>query len=432
MRLNKKQLEALHTLIQSLEFSSTRLFEVRDPHAFEKLRAAILYAAPWKDFIDYGDLLQIFWTTAFQEATSFPENFVGYLSCLDEGITSNRLFQNIREELEAIPSVIDVFVPLSGLMRLEQAEIPITEHITLIDGSFSEELRAYVESAKPSNGLLKTLGKEVVSNRTGVSRFIKVRGSGFASDDPEGNVMSDALSIIKQFVFIGLATGTLGQRYSPRRWDMRSTAGQFPSFVVDQRGPGHKVHGVSVPYDLNDFLQQLYFKEPLEVMDSKPGKSLLTANKRAATTGEDIHQAVRLSFSTASKFLSLKSPDSIPIRAAMEWYVDSSATSNESIAFLQRCIGLEALLGVDGGRRDVTERLADRYAYMLGRTESERMNLRQAFKGMYSHRGDVVHGRASKLMKAHRPASAAAAEMLLRCTWAEMHNMLRSTNSGTA
>ncbi len=413
--------------MRSLFIDSDLSFDPPDAGLYEKLSNQILKAPPWKDYIDSADLSTIIWRAAYREASRYPRGFSGKLAELDDGKAAEQLIGVISAELQEIPSTVDIFIPVNGLVQLQQAEIKLTDRIALVDSVHSKDLAHYLETAKPSNGLFQLLGAGKLSAANPPSRFIKIQTTGFASDGSDSQVVREALSETKQIVFVGLATGAFSLAYSSQRWDMRSNAERLPGLVVQYRDGESTVHGISLPYDLNHFLQRIQFKDPLQVFDYQPGKGLLTSGMRPATDGKDVSEAVATLLDTASKFVSLKSPDALAIRAAMEWYIDSASTSNESISFLQRCIGLEALLGVDGGRRDVTERLADRYAYLLGKTESERGKMRHAFREMYSHRSDVVHGRASRLSAGHRRASYDSADMLLRCTWAEMQNVLKAT-----
>lgn len=405
------------------------VFETPDRAVASKLSDQILKAPPWKNYIDEADLFNIIWRAAYLGTIAYPNDVSGPLNQLDGGQAANRLISSISEALEEIPSAIEIFIPLNGIGDLQQAEITLTEKVSLIDNAHSEEVSAFLGAVKPSNDLFHMLGARRASGPTRRLRYLKVRETGLADDNADSQVMRSALAETKHLVFVALATGAFSLAFSSRRWDMRSNADDIPCLVVERKQKGPVVHGVAIPYDLSHFLQRLQFKEPLQVIDYQPGKGLLTSGMRAASNAAEVHQAVTGLLHTASRFSSLNSPDAVSIRAAMEWYVDSSATSNESVAFLQRCIGLEALLGSDGGRRDVTDRLADRYAYLLGKTESERGTLRRAFKGMYSHRSDVVHGRASKLLSAHKTASLESADMLLKCTWAEMHNVLKANTT---
>jgi hypothetical protein len=72
-------------------------------------------------------------------------------------------------------------------------------------------------------------------------------------------------------------------------------------------------------------------------------------------------------------------------------------------------IALEALLGdeeeesIANGR--ITDRLADRYAFLVGTTAMDRARRRDGFKRLYKVRGRVVHGNQSRAALAHDFAS---------------------------
>jgi hypothetical protein len=297
--------------------------------------------------------------------------------------------------------------------------------MALIDASHSQELRNIIEQVAPTNSLLAALtGREALPANLTAIRFLRIREVGFADDDPNSRALLSALSAAKRLAFIGLGSGALSLHHGRHKWDRRGIADRIPAFIVRRFESGEQVYGTTIAFDLAHFLHRLYFTKPLEVLDFSSGASLLSARSRPATSGADVQAAIASILRIAIQFMAVDSLDAAPVRAAMEWYIDARASHNESIAFLQRCIGLEALLGADSGRRDVTEKLADRYAYLLGKTESVRVDMRKAFKSMYAHRSAIVHGRASQLSKEHKLASAMADDMLLHSAWAELNNLL--------
>ncbi|TWI65195.1 hypothetical protein IP91_02602 [Pseudoduganella lurida] len=81
------------------------------------------------------------------------------------------------------------------------------------------------------------------------------------------------------------------------------------------------------------------------------------------------------------------------IATAIEWLVDSTYVANQTVAFLSVCIGLEALLGDDDNISDMSKRLADRFAYLLGRTPAERKELARSYVDILKKRGKLVHSK---------------------------------------
>lgn len=82
------------------------------------------------------------------------------------------------------------------------------------------------------------------------------------------------------------------------------------------------------------------------------------------------------------------------IYSAIEWGLDGASNRNETMGFVQTCIGLEALLGDKGGERQksLTDKLADRCAYLLGKTPAERKVQANLFRKIYDLRSELVHG----------------------------------------
>ena len=119
--------------------------------------------------------------------------------------------------------------------------------------------------------------------------------------------------------------------------------------------------------------------------------------------------------------------DAERIRTAIEWQFDADISNNETVAFLQRCIGLEAILGDDEQSRaiPITEKLADRYAYLLGKTASERKQLKDEFVLVYRKRSDLVHARRSQLTAGDRVVVDGARTILSKIIMNEVHWLVR-------
>lgn len=106
---------------------------------------------------------------------------------------------------------------------------------------------------------------------------------------------------------------------------------------------------------------------------------------------------------------------------------------NQTISFLQLCIGFEALLGDSGdsssrmGERGVTERLSDRYAYLVGHTQAERESLRKEFAEVYKQRGQIIHQREIHLRgRKDADARMKARQMLFKAIAAELNSVMKA------
>jgi len=112
------------------------------------------------------------------------------------------------------------------------------------------------------------------------------------------------------------------------------------------------------------------------------------------------------------------------IAAAIEWYQDSMWAENDTFAYIAACIGLEAVLGSGEEHLDsLSKRLADRYAFLMGKGRKEREELRAAYSSVLNLRGRLVHGKAARLDSKERPLLKKVQDLLLQLLWKEIHRI---------
>ncbi|RQV39102.1 hypothetical protein DF027_21160 [Burkholderia cenocepacia] len=104
--------------------------------------------------------------------------------------------------------------------------------------------------------------------------------------------------------------------------------------------------------------------------------------------------------------------DATRILTGLEWAFDADVERNETQALLNACIGIEAILG-KSQETGLTDKLADRCAFMLGRGARQREQIASDFKKIYDARSKVVHGRRRRLQP-HERGMLDQAKLLLR------------------
>jgi hypothetical protein len=85
--------------------------------------------------------------------------------------------------------------------------------------------------------------------------------------------------------------------------------------------------------------------------------------------------------------------ETVLLRRSSPWYFDSLAGTNNLLKFVQATVAIEILLG-DKATSDVVgigELLANRCAYALAKTHSERREMLREFKEIYDTRSQIVH-----------------------------------------
>ncbi|ABO55473.1 hypothetical protein Bcep1808_2474 [Burkholderia vietnamiensis G4] len=358
-----------------------------------------------------------------------PENYSGRLASANEGSVSIALKAGLVFAFESLPRNYDLYIPLKSFQIIHQPEILISDGISIVDSANHPILEPmFASSAKfELRGLLSGINQappQVVGHR-----FLRIRASGFGSEVPNTPAVRDAWSIAKQLAFVGIASGKLTVKHDFLFRDSSSKIVE-PAILIELWDK-QLIKRINPDLEALRFFNSLSITEPIKVLDLSGTSlsSLLNAPERDATTPDDFASAIRMRMEPATTFIHLDTEDAAPVRAAMEWFIDADSTQNETVAFLQRCIVLEAVLGSSESKRDVTERLADRYAYLVCTTASARDVQRKRFIDMYKHRSEIVHGRAMKLSENHMRASRDARQMLLQVTWKEMQNLLSNARN---
>jgi len=92
-------------------------------------------------------------------------------------------------------------------------------------------------------------------------------------------------------------------------------------------------------------------------------------------------------------------PDLVQIRRAIQWAFEATLADDVSVAMVQSFVALESLLtdpltAENSGQ--VSARLAERYAYLVGTTFTDRAQRAQELKALYKVRGDLLHGKLDR------------------------------------
>lgn len=438
MQLHRGQLEALSEVVKAMEINADKKPNITD---FDKLLAfqeQVLKAPHWKELIGPEEFLDIVFDTVWKAVQSAPgvtDEFRAHLDEPDHAPIAGHMFDALRAAFEAYPLAYDVLLPLDGFPELGAAVVPIVPGIDLVDASFDDELAKRLDKVHPKykSYLMRMLVEETDNspNQAVCTRYLRIRGQGYASNSADSPVVRAALATAKQFINLAIQEGAaVVSEPWKRRWDDKAPEDRSVAILFSV--VGERSVGIDFPSEIMGFFNRVVLDgSKLSVLETT-GKTFLGGIERAPTTPEEMADAIRSSLRRTREFLELDGDlaDAARLRSAMEWDIDAATTTNESIAFLQRCIAFEALLGSEDSQRSVSERLSDRYAYVLGQTESQRKTLRGMFKRMYAHRSDIVHGRAGRLSEEHRRAAKDAARMLSAVLYKETGNLLQSMAKG--
>lgn len=109
-------------------------------------------------------------------------------------------------------------------------------------------------------------------------------------------------------------------------------------------------------------------------------------------SGEVSALAVYNAFYIANEIINDNDKEILRIKSAIDWYIHSNITEDETMAFIQACMGLESIFGDDDSEGGLTAILSDRCAYLIGKNIKDRREIKKTFREIYKIRSKIIHG----------------------------------------
>lgn len=296
---------------------------------------------------------------------------------------SDKIVARFVEYFSGYPYRCYTFFPIPRLGLLSQAELTINDQVSLIDTrhvSDATQLEKIGSWRSLTPGPRRLLEKVV---------YVRVLSHGHPSRKLESAAVSKSFALLKYMLVLAEWTGLFEHRGLGAILAGTPSLGplweDMPAIVslADNMIP---VNGLPVPLPAPVFERLSWYK----VLSKWNHHENLVQLQETA-----VQDHLRNMLSIAD--FSDDDPDVRPIRTSIEWFFDAMTTQNESVAFIQRCIGLEAVLGDKTTKDRITDKLSDRYAYLIGDTVSARKELKEKFIKVYNERSEIVHGRDMRL-----------------------------------
>jgi hypothetical protein len=251
-----------------------------------------------------------------------------------------------------------------------------------------------------------------LSDKKKTSLAINMKGcAGTSHDSP---ATTAAIALLKQCTFLFKLYGLMKVTYLKSSTYLETLS---PSIHEELQLPDsiNKVHR------LKPDLTKLVVFEGCSAAEILAGKTPI-----ATTNDEKIAAFKRLIGPLKDYFAKSDHEDFSSISAAIEWYQDSIYSHDQTFSYIAACIGLEALLGTQEYMENMTARLADRYASMMGKGRQSRNNLAKEYREVLDLRGKIVHAKDKRLTVEHRGYLIKVQNMLYEVIKHELDLMLRS------
>lgn len=319
---------------------------------------------------------------------------------------------NLNQFAESLPRPYTFCFGLPKLRGLPEFQLPLSDRL---------ELRGSGKPQEAVNKIAAALMQIPEANDAEV--VLRVNMHGYVSGyDSRSQATADAIAIAKQALFLLL----LSDAFQFEGWPKARGRAE----VIDE--PAQRTLPLAIAGQLGERLGSVTInEEELQVRDEGAGKTsgLLFAKFKKADTPEEKLRALTPKLEFIKNFYAQAEAVGFgQICTAIEWYQDSHLSDDESMAFISACIGLESILGEDGqgkGLSEMSRRLGDRYAFMLGKDRSERSELAEQFWEITDLRGKLVHARTARLKIRDRHHLDVVRNMLWKTITHEMQPLLR-------
>jgi len=329
----------------------------------------------------------------------------------EPGITD--LCVKIISYLESIPRKYLVFFELPAVHGLGLKEIKLTDDISFVERVGESD---FSDIKIPTWSLL---GGDYTLTLEKGRLYIRISVDGYTDGTVESSAIKKAYSKFKQVILLSNLSEILKEGQRDLSLGLLGSV-SHQIFVVNSRDPNIEKYLVYFPQTVSNYISKLRLNE--DILKPPKFETLLeTFENKEIPTSNDKAKILKKRLRYPEKLLKTSDNDenTEPIKSAIEWAFDSHANDNDTLAFIQACIGIEAVIG-DDTKDNITATLADRCAYLLGDSISARKKIRENFEKLYDIRSKVVHGRKACLDDEQRHFLDYAQIMLKRVIWKEI------------
>ena len=163
---------------------------------------------------------------------------------------------------------------------------------------------------------------------------------------------------------------------------------------------------ISFPVSTSKYLNELSLTRDFSLLQVESAKGIVNA-----------------SLCASAELLDNESNEALRVKSAIDWLIQSEINEDETMSFIQICMGLESIFGDNDSDGGLTNSLADRCAYLIGRNITERKEIKDEFKRMYKVRSKIIHGVKSHLTQNEEDIKYRAFHYLKKSISREIRNL---------
>lgn len=356
----------------------------------------------WLTDSDVYDIFRKAITTIVNDKFPVGEEVNGKFKELFDEECIARTSEEIANFIDSIPREYFFYFPLPGLKDTIADDVNFSETLSLKvlkkESPLVSKNRflAAFDLNKPAEGI-----------------YLVVKEHGYAGSSLEDSATARALSKLKQVVHLGNIRTIFKPRDIPFGFGLGGFGGHHAPnlnvFIVDSKFTNECNSNFLLPINTSRHIDLVSINS-----ENAHYKNFVVTNKL------NLSDYLMHAFSMATLLTDSKEEGAESVRTAIEWAFDASANDNDTIAFLQVCIGLEALFGDSISNESLAASLADRCAYFISTNISGRKNIRENFRDLYVRRSKLVHGRRNRISDEDRYCLEWGKQALNYAIWKEI------------
>jgi hypothetical protein len=432
LKLHQGQIDSVKSFIKSFQFSNESL-AFTNYSEFEALDESLLTNKVLQDNFDTYDIGMFIQNLTWELLSSAEKDVDKRKKLFKSEDWLTNCTKKIIDIIESTPLEYTGSISLPALTTQFIVNFDITSKISITTSPELSNNNLLVSA------LMGAKGHSYYQTRLlSKTPYINIKTKGYCNGNINSSASYEFLSSLKQLLAltlilrlitadklnIGFLTGqTLrnSDKSTTPHWLMET------SFLTLQDSKH-----LEVPPELGAFINSINLNtDNLSVFSTDPNANTILGSvvKKTPENDNEFNDALVERFQKITAFFKLtESIDKKRISSALEWFLEAKITANQSVSLIYFCIGLEAILGDDSKNKElqIKEKLADRVAYMLGNTSSQRIELKNDFKAIYSARSDLIHAKEPKISKQNIELLGKAEILLSFLITRELNGLMKS------
>lgn len=399
--LKGKYLTSVENYVSTLVISDFFLFKWNPE--FEKLQIDI--AGLHNGLLSKSNVTTIIFSLCIEFDAEHKDR-PGPLSEPESSDLKTLLVDRIKSYIESLPRKYTLRISLPSFPDWDISTYEISKSVRLATGI-----------KPPKNSLLGLLSNKpfIPSFET----FIEFSAIGYSDWSTDSPTSSSCLSLAKQCAFILTTHGCCQRNHLQEK---------AKATLTDENAGITKE--VNLPDSIARCFGQLIPNEKDLMVYENDSATILGGTSRPANTNDEKISSFKSILGHVVKFFKADvHPDFEGISTAIEWHQDSIFADNQSFSYIAACIGLEALFGSNNTLDNLSKRLADRYAFLLGKSRAEREAMITDYTDILNLRGRIVHSKAARLSERDIELLRKAQQMLLNAIWHELYAMYKTNGT---